>query len=526
MNENRNVDIDEFLNASKDILSFCSDFLQNSEKKKLTDLQFEDLQEKMKNFNRIVNIERRKSKKSKIEVEKGLLSLVEMDEGQNKEKWSELWKQRDTQNNEWDIVSDKLENMVYFHLGRVVFFKDKNLSNKIFNKIKDGYQEAYSAQLIRILANKETLEYCEEIGFGKALLNILANAIGNSSSSFQDFSLLNDLKKIKSKKNKTIIYLINFYVLKLLDELIVRFDESERKVAHYTSLFGFNKLVYENKPLRLNSADLMNDPSEGNLLLPYLGLSNETEDNTFLSCFTFNHNSLNQFRLYGRTDNKEGTGISLVLNKNYFSNKVKGFIFENLIGLDSLTLHKRLDEINTDILPLFRCAYIDLKTGFVEVARRNKSSFYQEYASEFNKEEIHRKWMDYENFIENINLKICEDLEMLKKLIKILNINNIDNGLDIFVQRTLRPLRFIFKHIAFQEEQECRIFYITNLKDDKVKIPDNEQRVIFEYKQDLRGNLENIYIGPALVNKVTFVRKALVDFDVKIKVCDSPFFNQ
>lgn len=526
MNEKRNVEIDEFLSISKEILAFCKEFLQSSEKKKITDLQFEDLKEKMKKFNRLVSIERRKSKKSKIEVEKGFLALVDMDEGREKEKLSELWNQRKVQNNEWDIISDRLGNIVYFHIGRVLFFKDKVLSNKIFNKIKDGYQEAYSVELIRILANKETIEYCEEIGFGKALLKILANAIGNSSGSFQDFSLLNDLKRIRSKKNKTIIYLINFYVLKILDELIVRFDESERKVAHYTSLFGFDKLVSKSLPLRLNSADLMNDPSEGNLLLPYLGLSNETEDNTFLSCFTFNHNSLNQFRLYGRTDNKEGTGISLVLNKKYFSNKVNGFIFENLIGLDKSTLFKRLDEISTEMLPLFRCAYIDVKTGYVEVARRNKSSFYQEYAEEFKKDEIHVKWMAYLNLIESINLKVSEDLEMLKKLIKILKINNIDNSLDIFVQRSLRPLRFIFKHIAFQEEQECRIFYITNLKDDKVKIPDNEQRVIFEYKQNLRENLENIYIGPALANKYTFVKKVLIDFDVKIKVCDSPFFNQ
>ena len=39
---------------------------------------------------------------------------------------------------------------------------------------------------------------------------------------------------------------------------------------------------------------------------------------SFISCFTFNNDSLNQFRLYGKQDNKEASGVSLVLRKIFF----------------------------------------------------------------------------------------------------------------------------------------------------------------------------------------------------------------
>ncbi|MFP3367231.1 hypothetical protein R0J93_26660, partial [Pseudoalteromonas sp. SIMBA_148] len=72
---------------------------------------------------------------------------------------------------------------------------------------------------------------------------------------------------------------------------------------------------------RLNTINNVNDPSEGKLLVNYLRniqeksfYSPDFDENlhAFISCFTFNHDSLNQFRLYGKQDNKEASGLSLV----------------------------------------------------------------------------------------------------------------------------------------------------------------------------------------------------------------------
>lgn len=424
----------------------------------------------------------------------------------------------------WIELLNKLESIVYFSTGRILFFKDKIRAYDYLKKVKDTCEEYYSARLILNLADEKLFEYCKDIGFEDTFLKVL-QASFNHNNSFKDYSLPNELNRV-DKKNKVLIYLLNFYVHNILDKLIVRFDDHERKVAHYTSLFGFDKLIVESKPLRLNSADLMNDPSEGQLIFPYLGISNETNDNTFLSCFTFNHNSLNQFRLYGRTNNKEGTGISLVLDKTYFSNTANGFIFDKLI--ESPLKKDRVDDGFTEYLPLFRCVYIDTKTGFIDVAKRNKTSFYQEYAThDLSIDEIKAHWVEYESSINSINKNVYEDLQKISEIVSLLNKNKKDDKtLERIIKKTLRPLRFVFKHLAFQEEQECRVFYVTTLSDTKVNIPNNEQRVIYEYGADIKDSLNNIYIGPALSEKFTYIRKVLIDTEVKIQVCDSPFFNQ
>lgn len=104
-------------------------------------------------------------------------------------------------------------------------------------------------------------------------------------------------------------------------------------MAHYTSTYTTNKLVFkeDNKDrpsaFRLNTINNVNDPSEGKLLTNYLQDIKETSFykpdfdeklHAFISCFTFNHDSLNQFRLYGKEDNKEASGVSLVFNKEFF----------------------------------------------------------------------------------------------------------------------------------------------------------------------------------------------------------------
>ena len=77
----------------------------------------------------------------------------------------------------------------------------------------------------------------------------------------------------------------------------------------------------EPSAFRLSTINGVNDPTEGIVLgdfwrkqgiLENIHISTTT---TFISCFTFNHDSLNQFRLYGKESNQEATGVSLVFKK-------------------------------------------------------------------------------------------------------------------------------------------------------------------------------------------------------------------
>lgn len=170
-----------------------------------------------------------------------------------------------------------------------------------------------------------------------------------------------------------IINLINIQNLSLvlLAYLEVDFNsQHERKVAHYTNLCVANKLLTKKSPMRLNSTNFMNDPLEGIVLNNFLNIPSDNDINphshTFLTCFTFNHNSLNQFRLYGNTRNIECSGLSIVYDENFFESS-KSNNSDNLVNS------------KPNKLPLFRCIYIDPASGFIKIAQRSDFSFFQEY---------------------------------------------------------------------------------------------------------------------------------------------------
>lgn len=111
----------------------------------------------------------------------------------------------------------------------------------------------------------------------------------------------------------------------IVDEILnyLKLDSKHEKfICHYTrpstafSLLGYNE---EPSKLRLSTIKNVNDPTEGNILLDYFNLPNEEIGLcSFISCFTFNHDSLNQFRLYGKENNQEASGVSLIFEKNFF----------------------------------------------------------------------------------------------------------------------------------------------------------------------------------------------------------------
>ena len=114
--------------------------------------------------------------------------------------------------------------------------------------------------------------------------------------------------------------------IKLEDFKFAEYHGYEYKFAHYSRCETAFKLIGNSQTgspsaFRLGSVGNVNDPKEGVVLGQYLGkccklASDIFIDNepyaTFVGCFTFNHDSLNQFRLYGKENNQEASGVSLV----------------------------------------------------------------------------------------------------------------------------------------------------------------------------------------------------------------------
>ena len=334
----------------------------------------------------------------------------------------------------------------------------------------------------------------------------------------------------------------------------------ERQVAHYTKPeVLFNLLKNKPSDFRLNVVDFMNDPTENQVLTDWLGINteNNNEIKTFLASFSFNHNSLNQFRLYGNENNIVGSSVSLVFNKKFFGDDIKrsinpasiNYFFNNAdfglaindsaksvvaaTGLNNSNenLNQKSDNTRNDLnensdpknsetiaeknitssvgsLPLFRCLYFDPKNGYISIAKRNKYSFYLEHQSD-SPENIDAKW---NNYLESLNeeAKINTVREKLQKIEEIIHslknpeepkqkeiIEKITN-LDQLIALALMPISCLVKHAAFEDEDECRMIYITNIADELIQAPKDYAYAnsLFVNYGKIEDYLEKIYLGP------------------------------
>jgi tetratricopeptide (TPR) repeat protein len=275
---------------------------------------------------------------------------------------------------------------------------------------------------------------------------------------------------------------------------------AEKNVAHYTKKETLEKLLFENAPLRMNTVVTANDPQEGCVLLDYLCLCDNVpkyrnEDyQSFITSFTFNHDCLNQFRLYGKEDNKEATGVSFVVNSDFFSPKVTGS--DNFIDTGSIEKSEEAPKKS-----LYRCLYIDPETKeVISIGHRETYTFYRENQNKKdtsackNEEELDKYISDYKQYISKTLSNVKEKLKALKK-----QIENDEELKHEVIADLLMMLRYLTKHMAFKEEQECRILSLESLKDNERIKPGidekNYNQMYIDYLP-IKDYVKNIYFAP------------------------------
>ena len=274
------------------------------------------------------------------------------------------------------------------------------------------------------------------------------------------------------------------YILSILiiSQLHVN-DENEKSVAHYREKTVSQKILLGISRFRLNAVNYSNDPTEGQTLLDYLfgenkgsaGDISNREYGAFAGCFIFDPDNLNQFRLYGKEDGKEGTGLSLVFKDSFFSEKAE-------MAMKQLKDEENKQKGEEKKYALFRCMYIDPVMQRVEtVGRKEAYLFYREGKD--------KEIDDYNTYIKKVINDVSEEMETLQKIVK---------GLDpVVVGQLLINLRYLTKHIAFKEEQECRIIKICRLSDNNEIIPSNDFKQIYvEYEPKVFKHIEKIIFGP------------------------------
>jgi len=292
-------------------------------------------------------------------------------------------------------------------------------------------------------------------------------------------------KKELDEYKKT--YISSIFIVSLLYIGNENESEHEHLVAHYCKKDISQKLLFGNSKFKLNAINYSNDPSEGKALLEFLygkeryptdeKLKNNDYE-AFAGCFTFNYDSLNQFRLYGKEDSKEGTGLSLVFWNNFFNKEAKMGLEPPKIDSDKMNNNSPKEEK----FSLFRCIYIDpeIKQSVITLGQKEESLFYRE-----------GKGNDFKKYNKNINKiinRIKVEMNKLKDQAK-----NLD---PVIVGQLLINLRYLIKHIAFKEEQECRIVKIHHLHNNKIVIRDDYKQIYIEYPPKVPIHIKKIYFGP------------------------------
>lgn len=445
-----------------------------------------------------------------------------------------------------------------FTEARNLFEKQENASyhdSKCFLELVRLLEEVGAKKMERIKWNSiEFLEIIDEIE-AKLLCAQNMNSV--------DYDVLDaSLEKFKEADFEDI-------KLEIDDFEFAEYHGYEYKFAHYSRCETVFKLIGSSQmgspsAFRLGSIGNVNDPKEGVVLGQYLGkccklASDIFIDNepyaTFVGCFTFNHDSLNQFRLYGKENNQEASGVSLVFLSDFFGQDNRSMHINNpmrvndqdhklkdeddetneILKIQEFSMNGRGEEANTDKpikYNLYRCIYIDPETGYLSLARRDKATFYQECANSMNSEDLdsirkmaETRWENYSKIIERKENGIRDLMRRLTCLIDEIYEDgaNAKEFVDRFMRIGLLKLQYLVKHAAYQEEQECRMIYVTGWKDEKIQSDYKLKTIYVECDGSVVEHLDGIYLSPGAKDAKDHFRVLLRDTEIKIRESRNPF---
>lgn len=352
-------------------------------------------------------------------------------------------------------------------------------------------------------------------------------------------SIIGNYFTAKDEKTENEFYKLWIYQYILLDLLSIKNYQSIEELSHYTSKDIFQKLLnyYEEKNascnpqenhkafLRLTSISKANDPKEGEILKNLLSINTEKnidikEQNkdylVFQTSFIRYTNSLTMFRLYGKEEEKEGTGICLVFNRSFFdqySLKSPAQVINN---------KKNNSKKEKSKLQLYFMLYYDNK---------NNELIYNPTDSIYKNEVINLKNLFDEDIeYDKNNINITNNIKFMLKNIFII-IRDLKNEELELAYKLLINIRYLIKHSSFFEEQELRLIQLTKNDSNDVSFDKNINRLYSDYKVSIfeENYLKKIIIGPKVENASSvkevyqyLITKNKINKNIDIEISDLP----
>ena len=284
------------------------------------------------------------------------------------------------------------------------------------------------------------------------------------------------------------------------------------EIAHYTSLNTLLKLIKEDNKIRITNISNANDPKEGKILENIfnknsLNIKIKNDENliTLQTSLSRNKDALTMFRLYGKNENKEATGICLVIDKKYFNDNYLSSVIE--VNLDNQKQEEKKGNEN----------YKKAKEIIQKRFERKNLYWVIYYNEEKNQLVFNPTKSKYSSVIIDLNTinKNKKNINKIEDLINCIfhNIINSAKEIDKIENKNLKDeifsnlfenIRYIIKHEAFFEEQELRMLITTNYKNENINIEEDKKRLYINYNELFNENenfIKEIILGGKIEDK-------------------------
>lgn len=390
--------------------------------------------------------------------------------------------------------------------GKNVYFEDFINYNKFFIPnnnhiiyIVSLLFENYKYDLIEKIFNYLVEENYNDLWENDITFNLLKNKT-------IDKEILKNIKK-----NLLYQYLL-LQSLSFNNKTLKREFTYNIEIAHYTSLNILLKLIKEDNKIRITNISNANDPKEGKILENILNknkldikIKNDENLITLQTSFSRNKDALTMFRLYGKNENKEATGICLVIDKKYFNDNYLSPVIE--VNLDNQKQeekkgnenYKKAKEIiqkRLGIKNLYWVIYYNEEKN--QLVFNPTKSKYSSVIIDLNT--INKNKKNINKIEDLINCIFHNIINSAKEIDKIENKNLTD---EIF-SNLFENIRYIIKHEAFFEEQELRMLITTDYKNENINIEEDKKRLYINYNELFNENenfIKEIILGGKIEDK-------------------------
>lgn len=329
------------------------------------------------------------------------------------------------------------------------------------------------------------------------------------------------------------LYFYEQVLLYLLHSNYIKLNPLVQSISHYTSIKTLSFLLDDKNPspLRLSTLNSANDLKEGKILLDIL--SKDIKDIKIIqkihekispkfcalqTSFTLMKDALTMFRLYGKSENNEGTGVNLIFKDIFFNDKIKmpinkfKTIFEQNkdkdISSDEPSKPSIEEKDDFEKKSLYFVLYYDKSKN---VLIFNPFDIYKSSIIDLNKKRI--KW----TVINQENKSLLEDKRKQERYLKniafvFLKLKRVFAKVPIYDVETAKTvllnINYLVKDASFVDEKELRMITIDGLNSDNLEhdtnafgLYKNYMTVQGNFRYDKRNYLDKIILGPKVSQK-------------------------